>query len=68
MSVLLLRLAAPMQSWGLSSRFTERDTAAEPTKSGVIGLICSALGVPRDDDNRVSGLADSLRMAVRVEP
>lgn len=47
MNVLLLRLAGPMQSWGTQSRFTIRDTGFEPSKSGVIGLICAALGRPR---------------------
>lgn len=45
---LLLRLKAPMQSWGDSSRFTARATSARPTKSGVIGLVAAALGRPRD--------------------
>lgn len=61
---LLLRLAGPMQSWGVQSRFTERDTLLEPTKSGVVGLVCAALGRPRSasiDD--VAGL----RMGVRVD-
>lgn len=64
MSVLLMRFAAPMQSWGLNSRFTERDTAREPTKSGVIGLLCAALGRPR-----IEPLEDLavLRMGVRVD-
>jgi CRISPR system Cascade subunit CasD len=48
-ATLLLRLAGPMQSWGLESRFDHRDTGREPTKSGVLGLICAALGKPRDD-------------------
>lgn len=47
---LLLQLAAPLQSWGERSRFThKRDTAAAPTRSGLIGLICSALGRRRDE-------------------
>jgi CRISPR system Cascade subunit CasD len=41
---LLLWLEAPLQSWGFDSRFGRRDTLAFPTKSGVLGLICSALG------------------------
>lgn len=64
MATLLLRLAAPMQSWGISSQFTERDTAREPSKSGVIGLICAALGRPREAD--LSDLAE-LKMGVRVD-
>lgn len=49
MSVLLLRLAAPLQSWGASSRFVHRATRPEPTKSGVLGLIAAAQGRRRTD-------------------
>jgi CRISPR system Cascade subunit CasD len=63
-TTLLLRLAGPMQSWGTQSRFTERDTGSEPSKSGVIGLLCAALGRPRDAP--VDDLA-ALRMGVRVD-
>ncbi len=65
MPVLLIRLAGPMQSWGIVSRFSHRDTACEPSKSGVIGLLCAALGAPRDDDDTVARLA-ALPMGVRV--
>lgn len=49
MTVLLLRLSGPLQSWGDSSRFVRRGTRTEPTKSGVIGLLGSALGRSRED-------------------
>ncbi|MFD0416822.1 type I-E CRISPR-associated protein Cas5/CasD [Streptomyces sp. NPDC127108] len=45
---LLLRLTGPLQSWGERSPFNERDTALFPTRSGVIGLLASALGRSRD--------------------
>lgn len=64
MGTLLLRLAGPMQSWGTQSRFSVRDTGLEPSKSGVIGLLCAALGRPRWEP--VDDLA-SLRMGVRVD-
>lgn len=64
MAVLLLRLAGPMQSWGDSSRFARRTTRREPTKSGIVGLIASALGRTREDP--VDDLA-RLELAVRVE-
>lgn len=64
MSVLLLRLAGPMQSWGVQSRFSVRDTGLEPSKSGVIGLLCAALGRARTES--VADLA-ALRMGVRVD-
>lgn len=64
MHTLLLRLKGPMQSWGIESRFTVRDTGREPSKSGVIGMLCAALGRPQtaplDDLTR-------MRMGVRVD-
>lgn len=64
MSTLLLRLTGPMQSWGTQSRFTQRDTGREPSKSGVVGLLCAALG--RSRSAPVDDLA-TLRMGVRVD-
>lgn len=64
MATLLMRLAGPMQSWGTTSRFDERDTQLEPSKSGVLGLLCAALG--RDRAEPVDDLA-KLRMGVRVD-
>ena len=64
MPTLLIRLAGPMQSWGTTSRFDERDTQLEPSKSGVLGLVCAALG--RDRAEPIDDLA-RLRMGVRVD-
>ena len=71
MPTLLLRLAGPMQSWGTQSRFSIRDTGLEPSKSGVLGLLCAALGKPRDEGPNdgfptIEELA-ALRMGVRVD-
>jgi len=41
---LLLWLEAPLQSWGADSKFWRRDTLNFPTKSGILGLLCCALG------------------------
>ena len=47
-NTLFLRLEGPMQAWGdQQSKFVIRRTAEAPTKSGVIGMLCAALGVPR---------------------
>jgi CRISPR system Cascade subunit CasD len=64
MPTLLLRLAGPLQSWGVQSNFTVRDTGLEPSKSGVVGLLCAALGRQRG-----AGIGDlaALRMGVRVD-
>ena len=64
MTTLLMRLTGPMQAWGTQSRFSTRDTGLEPSKSGVIGLICAALG-----RSRTAPLDDlaALRMGVRAD-
>lgn len=49
MPTLLLRLIGPMQSWGTTSRFDQRDTGKEPSKSGVVGLLAAALGIDREN-------------------
>jgi len=55
-----------MQSWGTQSRFTVRDTGLEPSKSGVLGLLCAALGIDREDDAGLQSLT-SLNMGVRAD-
>ena len=64
MSVLLLQLAGPLQSWGDSSRFVRRETRNEPTKSGVIGMLASAQGRNREDS--IEDLL-GLSFGVRIE-
>lgn len=64
MATLLLRLCAPVQAWGSQSDFGHRDTGREPSKSGVIGLLCAALGRPRNAP--VDDLI-RLRMGLRVD-
>ena len=49
MSTLLLQLIGPLQSWGTTSRFDQRDTGIEPSKSGVVGLLAAALGIDREN-------------------
>ncbi|MPY38326.1 type I-E CRISPR-associated protein Cas5/CasD [Streptomyces adustus] len=66
MPTLLMCFDAPMQSWGVRSQFNSRDTATEPTKSGVVGLLAAALGIPQDADEDIRHLA-TLRMGVRVD-
>jgi len=42
---LALILDAPLQSWGFVSRSQRRTTGLHPSKSGVIGMICAAMGI-----------------------
>lgn len=64
MAILVLNLKGPLQSWGVQSRGSLRDTSNHPTKSGVVGVLAAALGRNRKADN--SDLC-ALKMAVRVE-
>ncbi|WP_432070886.1 type I-E CRISPR-associated protein Cas5/CasD [Streptomyces sp. AA1529] len=66
MSVLTLRLAGPLQSWGASARFARRTTESAPTKSGVVGMLAAAAGIQRGDDQGLTPLA-ALRFAVRID-
>lgn len=66
MSTLLLRLAAPLQAWGVDSKFDTRMTGREPSKSGVIGMLAAALGIRRDDTQALQELS-RLCFGVRVE-
>ncbi len=64
MSVLLLRLAGPMQSWGSGSRFIRRTTETAPTKSGIVGLLAAAYGRRRTDP--IEDLV-TIRIGVRID-
>jgi CRISPR system Cascade subunit CasD len=66
-NTVLLWLEGPLQAWGVTSRFAVRDTANVPSKSGVLGLVCAALGLRRGEANkRLNGLA-ALHMGVRID-
>ncbi len=61
-----MRLEGPLQSWGLESRWDMRDTGTEPSKSGIVGLIGCALGLPRFDAE-LEKISSRLLMGVRTE-
>lgn len=68
MDTLLIRLEGPLQAWGTQeSKFVIRRTAEAPTKSGVIGLLCAALGLSRREaESRLPELSQ-LQMGVRID-
>lgn len=59
---LILTLQGPMQAWGRSSYFDYRTSETLPTKSGIIGLISAAMGIPREDRERIERL-NTIHMA-----
>ena len=64
MATLLLACVGPMQSWGVRSRYDERGTEREPSKSGIIGMLCAAIG--RDRSQSVEDFA-KMKMGVRID-
>lgn len=66
MSLLALRLEAPLQSWGEQAKWDMRDSAVFPSKSAVVGLIACAMGLERTDP-AITELSQSIRMAVRAD-
>ena len=54
---LLLWLEGPLQAWGYDSKFGRRDSLEFPTKSGLTGLICCALGAGGSQTELLSSLA-----------
>lgn len=55
-----------MQSWAVSSKFSNRESGEFPSQSGVFGLLGSALGYNRDDSSLCT-LLSSLTTAVRID-
>jgi CRISPR system Cascade subunit CasD len=67
-NTLLIRLEGPLQSWGdQQSKFVIRRTGDAPTKSGIMGLLCAALGVSRADARQQLAQLNGLQMGVRID-
>jgi len=54
---LLLWLEGPLQAWGADSRFGRRDSLDFPTKSGILGLLCCALGAGGEQHELLAEMA-----------
>jgi CRISPR system Cascade subunit CasD len=64
---LLFTLAAPMASFGAIAVGERRPSWGRPSKSQVLGLIASSLGIERGEEERLAALASALHYAVRVD-
>jgi CRISPR system Cascade subunit CasD len=62
---LSLLLDAPLQSWGYQSRFDRRTSLSYPTRSGIVGMLCAAMGIDRSDAQGLGQFSD-LKMTVYV--
>ncbi len=66
-NTLFLRLEGPLQAWGDTSKFVIRRTMEAPTKSGVMGLICCAMGISRPNAREHLARLNALLMGVRAD-
>ena len=64
--LLVLRLEGLLQSWGEHSKWDRRDSADLPTRSGIIGLLGCALGLPRNDPEMIE-LNRAVAIGVRAD-
>ena len=56
--ILAMYFDAPMQSYGVESRYDCRTTLPFPTRSAVTGILCAALGIERDDRDFLATMAN----------
>ena len=66
MPALAFYIDAPLQSWGASSKFQNRETNSFPTKSALIGILAAALGIDKWDSDEAEKLQvlTALKMTV----
>lgn len=67
---LAFRLQGPLQSWGVDSQFSRRNTGLMPTKSALAGMCCAALGIARGSKDEGTFLQQfsTLRMTAIAIP
>lgn len=66
-NTVFLRLEGVLQAWGDTSKFVIRRTMDAPTKSGVLGLLCSAMGLSRHAARERLPKLNRLAMGVRID-
>lgn len=66
-NTVFLRLEGPLQAWGDTSKFVIRRSMEAPTKSGVLGLVCCAMGLSREAARDQLPELSKLAMGVRID-
>jgi len=64
---LIFRLYGMMASWGDIAVGEFRPTFDRPSKSAIIGLISAAIGIQRDEEERLRDLATAYSVAIRID-
>lgn len=58
---------APFASWGMEAVGEMRGSQRHPTRSAVLGMVGAALGIRRDEEQRLQHLDSGYGVAVRVD-
>lgn len=66
MRYLLFQIYAPLVSWGEIAVGGERQSSRQPSKSTITGLIAAALGIKRDEEDKLANLTNSICLAVKM--
>lgn len=62
---LVFRLYGAMASWGLPAVGGDRQTAVQPSRSAILGLLGAALGIKRQRDHELLALQQSVHIAIK---
>ncbi|WP_440998110.1 type I-E CRISPR-associated protein Cas5/CasD [Arhodomonas sp. SL1] len=65
MEYLVFQLYGSLASWGEPATGEVRRSAAHPGRSAVVGLLSAALGLRRDEEERLAALRDGVIIAVK---
>jgi CRISPR system Cascade subunit CasD len=63
---LVFRLYGPMAAWGEIAIGEMRRSASFPGKAAILGMIAAALGIKRDEQDRLDKLTEGYLVAVKV--
>lgn len=63
---LVFRLYGPMSSWGTIAVGESRHSADHPSRSALLGLLGSALGIRRSDEDRQRDLTAAWRFGIKL--
>lgn len=66
MEYLVFRLYAPMASWGEAAVGQSRPSGLRPSRSALLGLIASALGISREQQEALDELSRLLRFGIKT--
>ncbi len=63
---LIFQLYSPLASWGEEASGEIRHSAVAPTRSALLGLLAAALGIRREDEERLNDFNQNYHLAVHA--